>query len=87
MAYRAYLQDHFKIGIATNMKSRLKTINQDKSSGKTEWFALTWLEVVFVIGWMVWFKVRPYVMAFVIVTLSLAFAACYVIEKAPHLLR
>jgi len=43
------------------MQSRLASINKDPTkSGQTEWFAFTWLEVVFVMGWLCWYKMRPY---------------------------
>lgn len=73
--YGRWAQDHFKVGIATNMESRLRSINKDTSSGKTEWFAFTWLEVLFVMGWMCWFKIRPYVNVTIILFLSIVFAA------------
>lgn len=84
--FRAWGQDHYKIGIASNVKSRLASINKDLESGKTEWFALTWLEVLFVAGWLLWYKARPYVNAVVIFATVATFVAAYVIEKAPHLL-
>jgi hypothetical protein len=69
-------QDHFKIGIATNMQSRLRSINKDPTkSGQTEWFAFTWLEVLFVLGWLCWYKVRPYANTIFIVSLLVLFLA------------
>ena len=74
-------QGVFKIGIATNMKSRLAAINNDILSGRTEWFLLTPAEVAFVLLWLRWYWMRPVVNVVVVVLLSLLFAACYVLEN------
>jgi hypothetical protein len=73
-------QGVYKIGIATNVKSRVASINKDINSGKTEWFLLTPAEVGFVLAWMRWYKLRPYINALVGLLLALLFAGCYVAE-------
>lgn len=54
------LQSHIKIGIATSPMDRLENINESGlKSGKTEWFRATWLEIMFMMIWLIWFFIRP----------------------------
>lgn len=76
IGYRAWLQSHYKIGISKDVDRRVNEVSKNSLSGKTEWFALTWLEVVFVAAWMLWFKVKPQVIVFLcILCLSLILLA------------
>ena len=47
-----------KIGISTNVETRLKYINDDLKSGYTEWFRVPWPLLPFIII-ASWFQVRP----------------------------
>lgn len=47
-----------KIGISKNVETRLNYINEDMSSGYTEWFRVPWPLVPFIII-ASWFQVRP----------------------------
>ena len=58
-----------KIGIAKNLPRRMGTIRADKLSGKTEWFHLTWLEVLAVRYWLVKWSVGWFWFQFVVFTI------------------
>ncbi len=46
--YRKWFQNHVKIGIAKNTSSRRSQVSKDIfKSGKTEWFAISDIELVF----------------------------------------
>ena len=69
-----YMQEHVKIGIAGDPKKRLEDINQNFTSGKTEWFAMTGLEIVLCIVWLHYFSYRYLysLLVFVIVVLYIS---------------
>lgn len=67
-------QHHVKIGIASKPIERRGNISRNiYGSGKTEWFAMTWLEIVFVMCWFWWFKLRWWAWGFALAAL-LAYA-------------
>lgn len=47
-----------KIGISNNTSRREKEVNDDLSSGYTEWFAIPW-PFVFFVPLVTWFRVAP----------------------------
>lgn len=63
------LQDRIKIGIAKDPKKRVENINESNlSSGYTEFFRVTSLELGFIIGWLWWYFLKPYLIGGVLIT-------------------
>ena len=57
--YRKWGQNHIKIGIATNPKSRQSDVSRNIfKSGKTEWFAINDLEYFFMYCTLWWYAYK-----------------------------
>lgn len=62
-----WLQSHIKIGISKDVNRRLQAVNKDFfESGRTEWFAMHFLEQVVVQLFIFWYAYRYWFLAFVI---------------------
>ncbi|MEL6667953.1 MAG: hypothetical protein AAFP08_03230 [Bacteroidota bacterium] len=70
------LESSCKIGIAKNAKQRERQVNNNRASGKTEWFKLNWLERLCVYGWMLWWWFQWFACQVVI-----TFGLCYGVYK------
>jgi hypothetical protein len=66
-----------KIGLTKNpVYRRVSNIQEDWTSGHTEWFALNWLERCFCRWWMRWYMIRWFlVIVLIFLCLSIIFSS------------
>lgn len=63
-----WLQSHIKIGISKDSDKRLKQINRNIfNTGHTEWFAMNYLELLVLYGWVTWEFLKWFLVLFLFI--------------------